>query len=362
MKNILSTGICLLLFSITVRGQETYELYKGGSRRWNLGLQNDEAAGNVGSDFSIWRYANDGTLLGNAFNINRSNGVITTYNRMLVSGATDDGSTPLQVKGGIKATGSSYRAFTANIVSGYGTIDLAENNNRRAFIGYIAGASNSYATFGVVSDAGVENGIHIQRASGNVGIGTVTPEAKLTVNGGIKTSSSSYRAFTANIVNGYTTIDLTENNSRRAFMGYAVGGSNSYATFGVVDDAGVENGIHIQRSSGNVGIGTTVPKAKLAVNGDLFAKKIKVTTTDWPDFVFHDNYKLPALQEIEKYIVKHKHLPDIPSAKEVEMDGVDLGEINKKLLQKIEELTLHLIQQQKDLEELKDWKKKIEAK
>lgn len=65
---------------------------------------------------------------------------------------------------------------------------------------------------------------------------------------------------------------------------------------------------------------------------------------------------------MEAYIKTHKHLPGIPSAVEVEKNGIDLGEMNKLLLQKIEELTLHLIQQQKEIAELKDWKKKVEEK
>ncbi|MEC5147901.1 hypothetical protein [Chitinophaga sp. 212800010-3] len=182
----------------------------------------------------------------------------------------------------------------------------------------------------------------------------------LQVNGGIKTTGSNYRIFTGNILYGYGTIDLSENGSRRVFMGYnAAPTTNSYATFGVVGDDGTERGIYIQRASGNVGIGTPTPKATLAVNGDLFAKKVRVTLSDWPDYVFQDNYQLPSLQAIEKYINEHKHLPDMPSAKKVIADGLDVGEMNKKLLQKVEELTLHLIQQQKEIEELKAWKNSI---
>jgi hypothetical protein len=188
----------------------------------------------------------------------------------------------------------------------------------------------------------------------------------LQVNSGIKTSSSNYRAFTANVTGGYATIDINENNNRRVFIGYNAGTySNNYATFGVVDDNGVERGIFVNRFTGNVGIGI-IPNtpAKLAVNGDLYAKRVKVTLSaaDWPDFVFNENYQLPSLQKIEKYIIEHKHLPGIPSAEDVQRDGVDLGEINKNLLQKIEELTLYLINQQKEIEELKEWKKNVEAK
>lgn len=103
----------------------------------------------------------------------------------------------------------------------------------------------------------------------------------------------------------------------------------------------------IKQTSGFVGIGTTDPKAKLSVNGDIYAKRVRVTPDDWPDFVFEPAYELPSLQELESFIALYKHLPGIPSAKEVNEQGVDLGENQAKLLQKIEEMTLYLIEQNK---------------
>lgn len=100
---------------------------------------------------------------------------------------------------------------------------------------------------------------------------------------------------------------------------------------------------------GNVGIGTTSPNAKLAVNGDIRAREIKVEAENWPDYVFKSTYKLPSLATVKAYIDKNQHLPDMPSEADVVKDGVNLGEMNKLLLKKLEEVTLYLIEKDKQL-------------
>jgi len=96
---------------------------------------------------------------------------------------------------------------------------------------------------------------------------------------------------------------------------------------------------------GNVGIGTTDTKGyKLAVAGNMIAESVKVQLRSaWPDYVFAKDYTLPSLKETEKHIKENNHLPGIPSAAEVKNNGIDVGEMNAKLLKKIEELTLYVI-------------------
>jgi len=104
--------------------------------------------------------------------------------------------------------------------------------------------------------------------------------------------------------------------------------------------------------NGNVGIGTSTPREKLSVNGNIRAREIKVEATNWPDYVFEEGYKVGKLEELESYIKANRHLPEIPTAKEAESNGVELGAMNKLLLKKIEELTIHLIEKDKQINSL----------
>ena len=115
--------------------------------------------------------------------------------------------------------------------------------------------------------------------------------------------------------------------------------------------------------TGNVGIGTTAPHAdyKLTVDGGIITNKIKIAekgSTDWPDYVFASDYKLMTLTDVETFINENHHLPNVPSAKEVQENGQDLSQMNKVLLEKVEELTLYNIQLKKELDALK---KDVEA-
>jgi len=111
----------------------------------------------------------------------------------------------------------------------------------------------------------------------------------------------------------------------------------------------------------SLGIGVDDPGAyKLAVNGNIHAKEVKVDVLGWPDYVFDPGYELPTLTAIQKYIQEKGHLIDMPSAREVETNGLELGEMDKLLLKKIEELTLYTIQQENKLLEMASLKLELE--
>ncbi len=120
-----------------------------------------------------------------------------------------------------------------------------------------------------------------------------------------------------------------------------------------------ENDVYVE--TGNVGIGTITPDAKLTVKGKIHTEEVKVELLESvaPDYVFYKDYDLKTLDEVENYILKEGHLPNIPSAKEMAEAGLNLKEMNLKLLEKIEELTLYTINQEKRIENLETKNKKL---
>jgi len=199
------------------------------------------------------------------------------------------------------------------------------------------------------------------KESGNVGIGTTTPNTKLDVNGStlIHGSGTYYNnAGAAELQVGYglATSCTAGSVTRFALQPYAhTGGPWNFISR---DDAvnawldikyGTTVGITL-KNDGYIGIGTTNPDEKLTVNGVIHAREVKVDlNVPLADFVFKPDYKLMSLPQVEQFVKANNHLPQMPSAEEVAKNGLSMGEMQNKLLQKVEELTLYVIEQQKTI-------------
>ena len=271
-------------------------------------------------------------------------------------------------------------------------ITIINNNSsgRAAWLGAGTGGSafmfDNGGSFYIITDSkynfqnnllGNGTPLMVVNPNGNVGMGTITPGGNLSVVGSstsveahiLNTSSTGYQSLHlgtdgssadgaalihcnsswttsgANVADGTTLygfgaggLNLTAFNSGGS-MNFYTGGNTSSNLRAVIT------------SDGKMGIGTTNPGTfRLAVEGNIGARKIVVThTTPWPDYVFKKAYKLPTLDEIEKFVQINQHLPEIPSAEDVKKNGIDLGENQALLLKKIEELTLIVIEQNKKL-------------
>lgn len=190
-------------------------------------------------------------------------------------------------------------------------------------------------------------------ASGKVGIGTLNPETQLHVKGIVTSSGVQFiedQIYTGFLGRGHLFTGGWASHPDILALTYS---SRDFAIGGWSKATGLWAGaaLYINSDNGNIGIGTTEPQNyKLAVAGNMIAESVKVKPRNaWPDYVFQTLYKMPGLLDLEKFIKKNKHLPNIPSAEEVEKNGIDLGELDAKLLAKIEELTLYLIEKEKQL-------------
>ena len=209
--------------------------------------------------------------------------------------------------------------------------------------------------------------------TGNVGIGTNAPGTKLHVNSGA-VSISGNNPFGGPML----LLGPGVSNPNTWGIESTPSGLNFWRPFNGQANAG-NFFLYLKHSNGNIGIKTDNPTAGLTVNtnvliGDptavynlpsgymlyvqsgILTEKVKVAiknSTNWSDFVFDDDYKIRPLSEVETFINKNKHLPDIPSAEEVVKNGVDLAEMDARLLQKVEELTLYIIRLEKEVDGLK---------
>jgi hypothetical protein len=295
---------------------------------------------------------------------------------------TSDASTDADVVM-LENNGSDSHHQSANIVFGAGNGKGYLRVNSSNATQTIGGASditlmNTYTTSGKgYLHLGTQNLIRATiDAYGQLGIGTTTPGNPLDVNFDLPNtdatlvsvsnslqntgSQSAIIALNGGVGSGYLRVNSTGG-------GQTKGGAADMLLVNKYTDLpqygklmfGTQNTVRVVIDSyGYLGVGTTTPDERLTVAGNISAngiikgKKVMVTQLGWSDYVFNNGYNLASLSMVEKFIKKHKHLPDVPSEREVRANGVNLGDTQALLLKKIEELTLHLIAQEKRINEL----------
>jgi len=316
-------------------------------------------------------------------------GITTTLDKVGIGTASLDPGYQLTVVGGMNIGGEGNGSIKVRHVNGkhyqssaLDNLYLNYNTGKDVYVGYGGQNSNMFVSGAMTVVGGMNiggegngsikvrhvNGKHYQSSALDnlylnyntgkdiyVGYGgqnsSMFVSGAMTVVGGINIGGEGNGSIKVRHVNGkhyqssvLDNLYLNYNTGKDVYVGY--GGQNSSVFV-----------------SGKIGIGTSaLGSHKLAVEGSIGAREISVEASGWKDVVFEKDYKLRTLEEVESYIGENKHLPEIPSETEVLENGINLGELNAKLLQKIEEMTLYMIEINKEIKGLRQENQELKLK
>ena len=307
---------------------------------------------------------------------------VRVYNPSTTSGAGSTICSSVGASGSVNTIGiNAYGSITASGMFQSNTGVLNGNGSAGMNIGTTSNTQLSLWTNNTKRVAIDNNGL--------VGIANAAPTCRLDVTGSsifggmvarFKNVSSNYATFftTQGCAGCYNPLTLANDNGIYFDNGTAGNTPGGGLVIAPWNNTG-GSGMRIDGLTGNVSVGTASAPAKLTVNGNvligdpatvtmpagykmyvqtgILTEKVKVAlvgTSDWADYVFEKNYELKSLEEVKAFIEKNKHLPGVPSAAElVEQGGIDLAKMDAKLMEKIEELTLYILELHKEIEQLK---------
>ncbi|NNE28944.1 MAG: hypothetical protein HKN16_04885 [Saprospiraceae bacterium] len=353
MKQIFS--ICLILAVVQLQGQNT-EVY----------IKSDRIGFNIANPTKFFHFE--------APSFSNIDGI---YSRINYTGNQD----PSAVKG-LSNTNPGY-GIGGHFTGGFrGVYALGSGGTN---------SSSSFPTYGVYAEAtgsaGTRIGLFARAVGGTTNLAAQFAEGDVEIENMVRINTTDqtgrlHIVNTDNIGSNATAVRINaDNNGSENVYGTLVsadnqGSGNTFGHYATVSSTGTGTAFAIRAIandpddyafygtgntflSGDLRIGQNVEpysgSYKVVIDGKVLAEEVRVQNSlDWPDYVFGEEYVLKSLEEVENYIEENNHLPNIPSAEEIEKEGIILGEMQTRMMEKIEELTLYIIQQQKEIDALKD--------